>query len=225
VACFFYGPQCIYGITMLFKQSIINIYPNSSSVARSRGLSPCTSRKAGKTVTEWMWRRLWLAWDPSALKWSIACLRSSPRIVPSNLYNPHTRDMLQYRATQLWQTDVPFVRLSSVPVLRALDAFTASIITHSSYTREITSCPSVSFLIKVRRFHLIGTCRLEWQWHQLGHMQIRTSPQTHNHASISPLSFLQARCPSCYPTNSVKADRQTTSYEIFLHHWSWNITN
>ena len=30
----------------------------------------------------------------------------------------------------------------------------------------------------------------EWQWHQLGHMQ---------------LSFLQAGCPSCHPTNSVKA--------------------
>jgi len=27
----------------------------------------------------------------------------------------------------------------------------------------------------------------------------------HNHASIPPLSFLQAGCPSCCPTNSVKA--------------------
>jgi len=36
----------------------------------------------------------------------------------------------------------------------------------------------------------------EWQWHQL---------QTDNHANTSPLSFLQARCPSCRPTNSVKA--------------------
>ena len=26
-----------------------------------------------------------------------------------------------------------------------------------------------------------------------------------NHANIPPLSFLQARCPSCQPTNSVKA--------------------
>jgi len=26
-----------------------------------------------------------------------------------------------------------------------------------------------------------------------------------NHVSTSPLSFLQARCPSCHPTNSVKA--------------------
>ena len=45
----------------------------------------------------------------------------------------------------------------------------------------------------------------EWQWHQLGHMQVCTLLQTDNHASTPPLSFLQAGCPSCRPTNSVKA--------------------
>jgi len=45
----------------------------------------------------------------------------------------------------------------------------------------------------------------EWQWHQLGRMQVCTSLQTDNHASTPPLSFLQAGCPSCRPTNSVKA--------------------
>ena len=45
----------------------------------------------------------------------------------------------------------------------------------------------------------------EWQWHQLGHMQVYTSLQSDNHASTPPLSFLQAGCPSCRPTNSVKA--------------------
>jgi len=45
----------------------------------------------------------------------------------------------------------------------------------------------------------------EWQWHQLGSMQVCTSLQTNNHASTPPLSFLQAGCPSCHPTNSVKA--------------------
>ena len=45
----------------------------------------------------------------------------------------------------------------------------------------------------------------EWQWHQLGHMQVCTSLQTDNHASTPPLSFLQAGCPSCRPTNSVIA--------------------
>ena len=44
----------------------------------------------------------------------------------------------------------------------------------------------------------------EWQWHQLGHMQVCTSLQTDNHASTPPLCFLQAGCPSCRPTNSVK---------------------
>jgi len=46
----------------------------------------------------------------------------------------------------------------------------------------------------------------EWQWHQLGHMQVCTSHQTVNRASTpSPHSFLQAGCPSCRPTNSIKA--------------------
>jgi len=45
----------------------------------------------------------------------------------------------------------------------------------------------------------------EWQWHQLGCVQVCTLLQTDNHASTPQLSFLQAGCPSCRPTNSVKA--------------------
>jgi len=44
----------------------------------------------------------------------------------------------------------------------------------------------------------------KWQWNPLGHMQACTSLQTDNHASTPPLSFLQAGCPSCHPTNSAK---------------------
>ena len=36
-------------------------------------------------------------------------------------------------------------------------------------------------------------------------MQVCISIQADNHASTPPLSFLQAGCPSCRPTNSVKA--------------------
>jgi len=36
-------------------------------------------------------------------------------------------------------------------------------------------------------------------------LQVCTSLQTDNHASTPPLSFLQAGCPSCRTTNSVKA--------------------
>jgi len=45
----------------------------------------------------------------------------------------------------------------------------------------------------------------EWQWHQLGRMQVCTSLQTDNHASTPPLSFLQAGCPSCRQNKGVKA--------------------
>ena len=51
----------------------------------------------------------------------------------------------------------------------------------------------------------------EWQWHQLGCMQVCTSLQTDNHASTPLLSFLQAGCPSCRPTNSVKALKAMTA--------------
>jgi len=36
-------------------------------------------------------------------------------------------------------------------------------------------------------------------------MQVCTLLQTDNHTSTPPLCFLQAGCPSCRPTNSVKA--------------------
>jgi len=43
-----------------------------------------------------------------------------------------------------------------------------------------------------------------WQWHLLGRMQVCISLQIDNHASTPPFIFLQAECPSCRPTNSVK---------------------
>jgi len=52
----------------------------------------------------------------------------------------------------------------------------------------------------------------ERQWHQQGNMQVCTSLQTNNHASTQPLSFLQAGCPSCRPTNSVKALKAQLRY-------------
>jgi len=52
-----------------------------------------------------------------------------------------------------------------------------------------------------------------WQWHQLDHMQIIcTWLQTKCKPSqYFTTQFLQAGCPSCHPTNSVKA----------LKAWHW----
>ena len=54
----------------------------------------------------------------------------------------------------------------------------------------------------------------EWQWHQLGHMQVCILLQTDNHTSTPPLCFLQARCPSCHPKDSVKALKASSVYII-----------
>jgi len=39
----------------------------------------------------------------------------------------------------------------------------------------------------------------EWQWHQLGHMQVCNSLQTDNHASTPPLSFFTGQIPFLPP--------------------------
>ena len=46
----------------------------------------------------------------------------------------------------------------------------------------------------------------EWQWHQLGRMQVCTSLQADNHASTPPLSFYTGRMPFLSPNKQ----RQST---------------
>jgi len=45
----------------------------------------------------------------------------------------------------------------------------------------------------------------EWQWHQLGHMQVCTSLQTDNHSSTPPVSFYR---PDALP--AANQPRQST---------------
>jgi len=49
----------------------------------------------------------------------------------------------------------------------------------------------------------------EWQWHQLGHMQVCTSLQTDNHASTPPLSFFTGRMPFL-PLNQLRQSTEGT---------------
>jgi len=46
----------------------------------------------------------------------------------------------------------------------------------------------------------------EWQWQQLGHMQVCTALQTDNHASTPPISFFTGRMPFLPPNQQ----RQST---------------
>jgi len=46
----------------------------------------------------------------------------------------------------------------------------------------------------------------EWQWHQLGHMQVCNALQTDSHSSTPPLSFFIDRIPFLLPNQQ----RQST---------------
>jgi len=48
----------------------------------------------------------------------------------------------------------------------------------------------------------------EWQWHQLGRMQVCTLPHTDNHASTPPLSFL-SRMPFLSPNQQSQSTEGT----------------
>jgi len=58
---------------------------------------------------------------------------------------------------------------------------------------------------KVNQSGFTGERDSEWQWHQLGHMQIGTSPETTTRPAPNRSVFLQAGCPSCRPFNSIKS--------------------
>jgi len=53
----------------------------------------------------------------------------------------------------------------------------------------------------------------EWQWHQLGHMQICISIQTDNHASTPPLKFFTGRMPFLPPNQQ----RQSTEGKCYYY--------
>jgi len=52
----------------------------------------------------------------------------------------------------------------------------------------------------------------EWQWHQLGHMQICTLLHTDNHATTPPLSFLTGQMPFLSPNQQCQSTEGTASH-------------
>ena len=89
----------------------------------------------------------------------------------------------------------------------------ATITTTTTYNR-FTAAWTLSGTIQVSRYQkgktrkvnqsgFTGARDSEWEWHQLGRMQICISPQTDNHARIPPLSFYKLDAlPATQPTVS-----------------------
>jgi len=67
----------------------------------------------------------------------------------------------------------------------------------------------------------------EWQWHQLGHMQVCTSLPTDNHASPSPLSFFTGRMPFLPPNQQCQSTEGNIKCQTYraawpYHYWTWS---
>ena len=60
---------------------------------------------------------------------------------------------------------------------------------------------------------------IEWQWHQLGHMQVCISLQTDNHASTPPVKFFTGRMPFLSPNQQ----RQSTEGKLRVMQVQWKL--
>jgi len=63
----------------------------------------------------------------------------------------------------------------------------------------------------------------EWQWHQLGNMQVCTSLQTDNHASIPPLSFFTGQMPFLPPNQQRQSTECTILVRIHVSNYIFGI--
>ena len=123
--------------------------------------------------------------------------QSKPRICV-----PRQRRSPTHRHCRAWRECAAEAAVSATSCPAGYDAWTHTHITHS----PLSGTTLVSRYQKGKTNLDFTEARdSEWQWHQLGHMQVCTSLQTDNHTSTPSLSFLLAGCPSCHPTNSIKA--------------------
>jgi len=137
-------------------------------------------------------------WDDSGISWTI-CKQSASYSEQTTTPTPHhsifTGWMLFLMPNQQCQSTEGHKINNNNKIL---------LHTHQ-FNGPFPGLPRSTGTRKVKPIWITEARDSEWQWHQLGHMQVCTSLQTDNHASTPPLSFLQAGCPSCRPTNSVKA--------------------
>jgi len=57
----------------------------------------------------------------------------------------------------------------------------------------------------------------EWQWHQLGHMQVFILLQTDNHASTSPLKFFTGRMPFLPPNQQRESPEVVLKIKVLIN--------
>ena len=105
------------------------------------------------------------------------------------------------------------VSTHSQPLGRGLLATHSSDPSTHTHTHTHTFNGPLSRTTRVSRYQIgktnldfTGARDSEWQWHQLGHMQVCTSLQTDNHASTPSTQFFTGRMPFLPPNQQ----RQST---------------
>ena len=73
---------------------------------------------------------------------------------------------------------------------------------HTHLTALFPGVPRWAGTRKVKPIWILLKRDSEWQWHQLGHVQVSTSLQTDNHASTPPLFYRPDALPAAEPTAS-----------------------
>ena len=127
----------------------------------------------------------------SCISWDIC--KSAPRSRQITTPAPHYSSFLQAGCPSCRPTN-------SIKAVKAIQ------FTHTRLTALFPGLPEWASTRKVKTNLDFTEARAsEWQWHQLGICKSAPRSRQNNHANTSPLSFLQAGCPSCRPTNSVKA--------------------
>ena len=82
--------------------------------------------------------------------------------------------------------------------------------THTRLTAHCPGLPGLAGTRKVKPIWISLKQESEWQWHQLGHMQVCTLLQTDNHTSTPLLSFFTGRTPFLPPNQQRQSSEGKT---------------
>jgi len=119
---------------------------------------------------------------------------------PPPHFNHWSRAVLGIRSVQLGLSHVEVLKLSTTH-------------THTRLTARFSGTTRVNRYQKGKtNLDFTEASKSEWQWQQLGHMQVCTSLQTDNHASTPPLSFFTGLMPFL-PPNQQRQSTEDSSYE------------
>ena len=85
--------------------------------------------------------------------------------------------------------------------------------------RRLTAVPASITGASITNLDFTEARHSEWQWHQLGHMQVCISLQTDNHTSTPPLKIFTGRMPFLPPNLGlpyVQVSPDTSSFLAFV---------